>query len=55
MLGRGGYGAVYLGLDIHEGNFVAIKQITLSNIPRNQIGGIMVSPFSLPQPTQHRT
>lgn len=42
MLGRGGYGVVYQGLNINNGDCVAIKQINLSSIPKEEVGGIMV-------------
>lgn len=40
-IGKGAYGAVYQGVNIVTGDFVAIKQVKLSNIPKDQLGGIM--------------
>jgi hypothetical protein len=36
---------VYQGLDIESGEFVAIKQVKLRNIPKDQLASIMVSFF----------
>jgi hypothetical protein len=42
VLGKGGFGTVYQGLDVENGDFVAIKQINLQKIPKDQLNGIMV-------------
>jgi len=41
-LGKGGFGTVYKALNLHTGDFVAIKQIRLHQIPADQLNGIMV-------------
>ncbi|KAF2069497.1 hypothetical protein CYY_009186 [Polysphondylium violaceum] len=41
VIGKGGFGTVYQGLDIEDGDFVAIKQINLAKIPKDQLQGIM--------------
>ncbi|KAM9966163.1 hypothetical protein ACTFIR_006355 [Dictyostelium discoideum] len=41
VIGKGGFGTVYQGLDIEDGDFVAIKQINLTKIPKDQLQGIM--------------
>ncbi|KYQ88661.1 putative protein serine/threonine kinase [Tieghemostelium lacteum] len=40
-IGKGGFGTVYQGLDTENGDFVAIKQINLQKIPKDQLQGIM--------------
>eukprot|EP01132_Coremiostelium_polycephalum_P005665 gene5665-7051_t len=41
VIGKGGFGTVYQGLDVENGDFVAIKQINLTKIPKDQLQGIM--------------
>lgn len=41
VLGKGGFGTVYSGLDIENGDFVAVKQINLQKIPKDQLNSIM--------------
>lgn len=41
VLGKGGFGTVYSGLDVENGDFVAIKQIYLQKIPKDQLNSIM--------------
>eukprot|EP01133_Synstelium_polycarpum_P006813 gene6813-7918_t len=41
IIGKGGFGTVYQGLDVENGDFVAIKQINLTKIPKDQLQGIM--------------
>ena len=42
LLGRGAFGSVYKALDLNTGGAVAIKQISLSNIPAAELPSIMV-------------
>eukprot|EP00897_Mesotaenium_endlicherianum_P006554 jgi/Mesen1/5927/ME000301S05058 len=41
-IGKGAYGRVYKGLDLNNGDFVAIKQVGLENIPNEDLASIMV-------------
>lgn len=41
-IGKGAYGRVYKGLDLENGDFVAIKQVSLENIPKEDLNTIMV-------------
>lgn len=41
-IGKGAFGSVYSGLNIETGEVVAIKQIRLANIPKSELGLIMV-------------
>lgn len=45
-IGKGAYGRVYKGLDRENGDFVAIKQISLENIPQEDLNIIMVHLYS---------
>ncbi|KAG8043791.1 hypothetical protein GUJ93_ZPchr0458g22664 [Zizania palustris] len=40
-IGKGAYGRVYKGLDLENGDFVAIKQVSLENIPQEDLSIIM--------------
>ncbi|KAL1807525.1 hypothetical protein ACET3Z_024515 [Daucus carota] len=40
-IGKGAYGRVYKGLDLENGDFVAIKQVSLGNIPQEDLNIIM--------------
>ncbi|XP_074582560.1 MAP3K epsilon protein kinase 1-like isoform X1 [Curcuma longa] len=40
-IGKGAYGRVYKGLDLENGDFVAIKQVSLENIPQEDLNVIM--------------
>ncbi|KAL0904969.1 hypothetical protein M5K25_027136 [Dendrobium thyrsiflorum] len=40
-IGKGAYGRVYKGLDLKNGDFVAIKQVSLENIPQEDLNIIM--------------
>ncbi|MCD7469787.1 MAP3K epsilon protein kinase 1 [Datura stramonium] len=40
-LGKGAYGRVYKGLDLENGDFVAIKQVSLENIAQEDLNVIM--------------
>ncbi|XP_062183894.1 MAP3K epsilon protein kinase 1-like isoform X2 [Phragmites australis] len=40
-IGKGAYGRVYKGLDLENGDFVAIKQVSLENIPQEDLNIIM--------------
>jgi serine/threonine protein kinase len=52
-IGKGAYGRVYKGLDLENGDFVAIKQVSLENIPQEDLNIIMVRiPFLLLLPSQ---
>jgi serine/threonine protein kinase len=42
-IGKGAYGRVYKGLDLENGDFVAIKQVSLENIGQESLNIIMVS------------
>lgn len=42
-LGKGAFGSVYRALNWTTGETVAVKQIQLSDIPKSQLGEIMVS------------
>lgn len=41
-IGKGAYGRVYKGLDLENGDFVAIKQVSLENIGQEDLNIIMV-------------
>lgn len=41
-IGKGAYGRVYKGLDLENGDFVAIKQVSLENIAQEDHNIIMV-------------
>ena len=41
-IGKGAYGRVYKGLDLENGDFVAIKQVSLENIVQEDLNVIMV-------------
>lgn len=40
-IGKGAYGRVHKGLDLENGDFVAIKQVSLENIPQEDLNIIM--------------
>ncbi|KAF5749885.1 Mitogen-activated protein kinase kinase kinase 7 [Tripterygium wilfordii] len=40
-IGKGAYGRVYIGLDLENGDFVAIKQVSLENIAQEDLNVIM--------------
>jgi serine/threonine protein kinase len=42
VLGKGAYGTVYQALDMIRGGFVAVKQINLKIIPKEQLDSTMV-------------
>lgn len=44
-IGKGAYGRVYKGLDLENGDFVAIKQVSLENIAQEDLNIIMVLIF----------
>lgn len=46
-IGKGAYGRVYKGLDLENGDFVAIKQVSLENIAQEDLNIIMVSSIFL--------
>jgi hypothetical protein len=46
---KGAYGLVYKGLDLENGDFVAIKQVSLENIPSEDLASIMVGFLLLQQ------
>ncbi|KAJ7540029.1 hypothetical protein O6H91_11G119200 [Diphasiastrum complanatum] len=41
-IGKGAYGRVYKSLDLENGDFVAIKQVSLENIPAEDLASIML-------------
>ena len=41
VIGKGGFGTVYQGLHVEGGNFVAIKQVRLQGVPKDEINSIM--------------
>lgn len=41
-IGKGAYGRVYKGVDLQNGDFVAIKQVSLENILTEDLHSIMV-------------
>ena len=46
-IGKGAYGRVYKGLDLENGDFVAIKQVSLENIPQEDLNIIMVEELNI--------
>ena len=40
-IGKGAYGRVYKGVDLLNGDFVAIKQVSLENISQDDLATIM--------------
>lgn len=42
LIGKGGFGVVYKALDVENGGIVAVKQIKLQNIPKDQLQAIVV-------------
>jgi len=52
VLGKGGWGTVYKAWDMHSNTFVAVKEISLAQIPRELLGGIQ-SEISLLQSLDH--
>lgn len=46
-IGKGAYGRVYKGLDLENGDFVAIKQVSLENIAQEDLNIIMVCTVDL--------
>lgn len=42
MLGKGGWGTVYKGLDLTTAQVVAVKQVPLAGIPPDALQAIMV-------------
>ena len=45
-IGKGAFGTVYQGLNMKTGEVVAIKQITLQNIPKSELDAMMVPLFA---------
>jgi serine/threonine protein kinase len=52
-LGKGGFGAVFRAIDLQNGGTVAIKVISLKNVPKDEIASIQVCSFFIP-PRQPR-
>ena len=42
-IGKGGFGSVYKALDIETGEYLAVKRISLKNVPREEIEAIKVT------------
>eukprot|EP00735_Rhodelphis_limneticus_P013963 TRINITY_DN7931_c0_g1::TRINITY_DN7931_c0_g1_i1::g.15623::m.15623 TRINITY_DN7931_c0_g1::TRINITY_DN7931_c0_g1_i1::g.15623 ORF type:complete len:1244 (+),score=360.81,sp/Q8T2I8/SEPA_DICDI/43.59/3e-144,sp/Q8T2I8/SEPA_DICDI/59.02/3e-107,Pkinase/PF00069.20/5.7e-71,Pkinase_Tyr/PF07714.12/5.6e-49,Kinase-like/PF14531.1/0.0032,Arm/PF00514.18/1.4e+03,Arm/PF00514.18/1.5e+02,Arm/PF00514.18/1.2e+04,Arm/PF00514.18/3.4,Arm/PF00514.18/7.6e+03,Ric8/PF10165.4/40,Ric8/PF10165.4/0.088,BUD22/PF09073.5/0.043,DUF3385/P len=42
IVGKGGFGTVYKGINLSTGEFVAIKQVSLQNIPKEELSSIMM-------------
>lgn len=42
VIGKGGWGTVYQGWNQISGDFVAIKEVAIKNIPKEQLKGMMV-------------
>ena len=42
-IGRGGFGAVFRGLNIQTGVTVAVKRVSMQNIPKDELIAIEVS------------
>jgi len=41
-IGKGAHGMVYKGIDLHNGDFVAVKQVSLEGMNQQDLGSIMV-------------
>jgi len=41
-IGKGGFGVVYKAINVESGETVAIKQVPLDNIPKEQLSSVMV-------------
>eukprot|EP00698_Gefionella_okellyi_P024813 TRINITY_DN8855_c0_g1_i1.p1 TRINITY_DN8855_c0_g1~~TRINITY_DN8855_c0_g1_i1.p1 ORF type:complete len:951 (+),score=286.04 TRINITY_DN8855_c0_g1_i1:50-2902(+) len=52
-IGKGGFGHVFKAIHIESGETVAIKSISLENIPKDQLGAIMME-IELLQKLQHK-
>jgi len=46
-IGKGEYGRVYKGLDLENEEFVAIKQVSLEDIPQEDLDIIMVEELNI--------
>lgn len=46
VIGKGGWGTVYQGWNQVTGDFVAIKEVALQQIPKEQLNGFMVCPLA---------